>query len=75
MPKELTGPEALHAMAREATAHGLTVNADHYTRLGNQWESLEQYAEVLETQLAEQGKAIPPRPLPQHAVTPTDRRH
>ena len=29
----------------------------------------------LETQLAEQGRPIPMRPTPQHAITPTDRRH
>jgi len=75
MPKELTGPTALHAIARESEAHGLTVNADHFTRLAKQWEATDQYIELLETQLAEQGKPIPMRPMPQHAITPTDRRH
>ncbi|WP_447940129.1 hypothetical protein [Pseudoxanthomonas mexicana] len=75
MPKELTGPEALHAIARENEAHGLTINADHFTRLGNQWQALEQYVELLESERAEHGKPLPPRPLPSHAVTPSDRRH
>jgi hypothetical protein len=75
MPKELTGPDALHAIARENEGLGLTVNADHFTRLAKQWEAADQYIELLETQLADQGKPIPPRPLPRHAVTPSDRRH
>ena len=58
MPKELTGPEALHAIAR----------------LANQWEAADQYILMLETRLAVKGQLIPQRPLPRHAVTPTDRR-
>lgn len=75
MPQALNGPEALHAVARENEAYGLSVNADHFTRLGNQWSADQQYIELLETRLFDQGKPIPERPLPQHAVTPTDRRH
>lgn len=75
MPKELTGPDALHAIAHENEGHGLSVNADYFTRLAKQWQADEQYIELLEARLADQGKPIPPRPLPHHAVTPTDRRH
>lgn len=75
MPKELTGPEALYAIAQANEGLGLTTNADHFTRLAKQWQADEQYIEVLETQLAEQGRPVPPRQLPGHAVTPTDSRH
>lgn len=74
MPKELTGPEALHAIARQNEAQGLSVNADHFTRLANQWEAADQYILMLETRLAAKGQLIPQRPLPRYAVTPTDRR-
>lgn len=75
MPKELTGPDALHAIARANEGQGLDVNAAAFTRLGNQWSADQQYIQLLETELHEKGKPIPDRPLPQHAVTPTDRRH
>ena len=47
----------------------------NFLRLEKQWRADEQYIELLQTQLHDQGKAIPDRPMPQHAITPTDRRH
>ena len=68
MPKELTGPEALHALARQSEAQGLSVNADHFTRLAKQWEAADHYIVMLETRLAVTGQLIPQRPLPRHNI-------
>lgn len=75
MPKELNGPDALGALANAAEGKGLPIDANHYERLEKQWRADQQYIELLETELHEKGKPIPTRPLPHHAVTPTDRRH
>lgn len=75
MPKELIGSAALGALANAAEGKGLPIDAANFERLEKQWRADEQYIELLETQLADQGKPIPPRQLPGHAVTPTDRRH
>ena len=75
MPKELTGPAALGALANAAEGKGLPIDADHFERLEKQWRADEQYIELLQTQLHDQGKPIPERSMPQHAITPTDRRH
>lgn len=75
MPKELTGPDALGALANAAEGKGLPIDADNFERLEKQWRADRQYIEVLETQLADQGQPIPDRAMPKHAVTPTDRRH
>lgn len=75
MPKELTGSAALGALANAAEGKGLPIDAANFERLEKQWRADEQYIELLQTQLHEQGKPIPDRPMPQHAITPTDRRH